>query len=329
MDLVHHHRLPGPGHVSIERLFEGVRAHLPSTWRARVVRCPLISQGVLDRFINTICARFRAGSINHITGDVHYLAGFLPRKGLVLTIHDCALLKILRPPSLAIFRYFWFIMPIRRAEVVTTISATMRDEIVELTGSDPGKIRVVANGVRSEFVPTPKAFADREPTILLVGTGWNKNIEGVARALRGIPCKVEIIGSLNEKQRDLLELNDISYKALGRISDPEVLEAYKRSDFLIFASLYEGFGLPIIEAQAIGRLVITSNYGAMAEAAGEGALLVDPHDPGSIRSAVLRIIGDAHLRDSLLVKGYDNVRKYQPEAVALQYVLIYEGIALK
>jgi len=75
-------------------------------------------------------------------------------------------------------------------------------------------------------------------------------------------------------------------RELGRLTDAELVEAYRRCDMVVFASLYEGFGLPILEAQAMGRPVITSNFGAMREAAGDGALLVDPYSVESIRDAV-------------------------------------------
>jgi glycosyltransferase involved in cell wall biosynthesis len=95
---------------------------------------------------------------------------------------------------------------------------------------------------------------------------------------------------------------------------------------VVFASLYEGFGLPIIEAQAIGRPVITSNYGAMAEAAGTGAILLNPADSSSIRAAILRLIADPDLRSDLIAKGFENVLKYRPEAVARAYAAIYAEV---
>ena len=84
-------------------------------------------------------------------------------------------------------------------------------------------------------------------------------------------------------------------KVLGRLTDGELVEAYRRCDMVVFASLYEGFGLPILEAQAMGRPVITSNFRAMREAAGDGALLVDPYSVEAIRDAVLRIKRDGSI----------------------------------
>jgi glycosyltransferase involved in cell wall biosynthesis len=95
----------------------------------------------------------------------------------------------------------------------------------------------------------------------------------------------------------------------------------------VFASLYEGFGLPILEAQAMGRPVITSNFGAMKEAAGEGALLVDPYSVDEIRAAILRIKNEPALREDLIAKGLRNAAKFSATAVANSYAQIYKQLA--
>jgi glycosyltransferase involved in cell wall biosynthesis len=97
---------------------------------------------------------------------------------------------------------------------------------------------------------------------------------------------------------------------------------------VLFASTYEGFGLPIIEAQATGRPVVTSRVTAMPEVAGDGACLVDPYDVASIRSGVLRVLGDRGYRDSLVHRGFENVRRFEPGRIAAQYARLYEEVAL-
>jgi glycosyltransferase involved in cell wall biosynthesis len=116
---------------------------------------------------------------------------------------------------------------------------------------------------------------------------------------------------------------------LGRLTDEELVEAYRRCDMVVFASLYEGFGLPILEAQAMGRPVITSNFGAMREAAGDGALLVDPYSVEAIRAAILRIKREPGLREDLIAKGLRNAAKYRADAVAERYAEVYREIAAK
>jgi len=208
--------------------------------------------------------------------------------------------------------------------VVTTISETMHKELHDWMGDLADDLRVVPNCVRSEFIPYAKPFNAAAPVVLQVGTGWNKNLERVAEALRGTKCRLDIIGEITEIQRRGIQATGIDFRELGRVSDSQVLEAYQQCDIVVFASLYEGFGLPILEAQATGRPIITSNFGAMAEAAGKGALLVDPRDVGALHEAVVGLCANASLREGLVAAGLENLQRYRPEAVAAQYAKIYD-----
>lgn len=325
--LVHHQRFQGPTHVSIERLFDEVRRHLPGHWKAQVALCPYPSRGLLPRVLNMRAAHGRAGGINHIIGDVHYLTMALPRKGLVLTIHDCAAMDRLHGIGREIFRQLWLVRPMSRAQVVTTISETMRIELKKWTGQLAEKVRVVPNCVRGEFIPKPKRFHSEAPVVLQVGTGWNKNVERVAEALRDTPCRMDVIGRLSDSQRRSLDRSGTPFRELGRVSDSRLLQAYEECDLVVFASIYEGFGLPILEAQATGRPVVTSNFGAMAEAAGNGGVQVDPLDVAALREAILGICGNASLRNQLIDEGYKNVARYRPEATAGAYAGIYDKLS--
>jgi glycosyltransferase involved in cell wall biosynthesis len=120
---------------------------------------------------------------------------------------------------------------------------------------------------------------------------------------------------------------DLQVHELGRLTDEELVEAYRRCDMVVFASLYEGFGLPILEAQAMGRPVITSNFGAMREAAGDGALLVDPYSVEEIRAAIMRVKNEPGLREDLVRKGRENAEKFRAEAVAARYAELYRGLS--
>lgn len=325
--VVHHQRLPQDNQISIERLFGEVRSRLPSPCRAEPATCPFPSKGLLPRLKNLRQARKLEADVHHIVGDVHYLAFSLPNDRTVLTIHDCAALNRLTGWKRVILRFFWFTGPMRRAAVVTTISETTKRELMRWVGSLAEKVVVIPNCVGSEFRVTPKAFDEQKPVCLQVGTKWNKNLERVAAGLRGTPWRLEIVGQMSVDQRSVLRESGIEFRELGRVSDAELVEAYQRCDLLIFASLYEGFGLPILEAQATGRPVITSNRSSMPEAAGDGALFVDPESVESIREAVEVILNEPTKREELVSKGFENVVKYRPEAIAARYAEVYEQVA--
>ena len=322
-------RRPSGAQVSIERLFDQVRKALGPDVGWDVHVSPHVSRGLLPRLHNLWAAwRIGRGRICHITGDVHYLALALPRRGLVLTIHDCAILHRLRGWRRELVRCLWFEWPVRRAAVVTTISEATRGDLRQwLSPALWNKVRVVPNCVGAEFTPTPKDWNANSPVFLQVGTGWNKNLPRVAEALRGLSCRLWIVGPVDDKQRALLNACGIDFECLGRLSDAELVDTYQRCDAVLFASLFEGFGLPLLEAQATGRPLITSRRGSMLEVAGDGALFVDPEDVASIRAAVTRVMTDAGLRQSLVQHGFDNIRRFQPDNVAAQYAAIYRELA--
>lgn len=105
-----------------------------------------------------------------------------------------------------------------------------------------------------------------------------------------------------------------------------MISLYSKADILFFASLQEGFGLPILEAQGMGLPLITSNLSPMKEVAGDGAFLVNPYNINEIRKAIQSIMNNPQLRDELTSKGYENVAKYMIENVAKQYEELYDSI---
>ncbi len=326
MKVVHHERLPYAGQVSIERLFEEIRAFLPDEFEVTQATSPQPSRGLLSRLANLKSARRQVGDIHHIVGDTHYLALGLGGGRTVLTIHDCAALNRLGGWKREILRQLWYVLPMRRAAVVTTISQTTKDELRRWVGDLADKVVVIPNCVCSEFTPDAKPFNSEAPVVLQVGTGWNKNVERVAEALKGTACRLEIVGELNAAQRTGLTESGVRFSELGRLSDRDLVEAYRRCDLLVFASLYEGFGLPILEAQATGRPVITSSISSMPEVAVDSACLVDPLDVDSIRNGVLRVVGDSTYREGLVLAGYENVKRFSAGTIAARYADVYRKL---
>lgn len=315
-----------PGYHSIEELFRTLMAYLPDDIAGRVLRMPFISSGFCRRILNILFTPFFSGRVNHITGDVHYIVLFLPRKQTILTIHDLEVIHRNKAWKRFYLLLFWFYIPVRRVRFVTVISEFTKQELLSYVNMDPERIKVIPNCLPGEYTPHPKEFNENCPVILQVGTKQNKNIPNLVKALEGIHCKLIVLGVLEPEQHSLLKNAGIDFEVKCGLPYEEVKKLYASIDLLAFVSTYEGFGLPILEAQATGRPVITSNISSMPEVAGDAAVLVNPFDPDDIRTGIQKIISDKKLRESLVQKGLENVKKYHPKEIAERYAELYREI---
>lgn len=329
------YRRKNPFFFSIEQLFEQVAYQMEQSagagFRISQIRLPLPSrpQHLLS---NIRYARSRQAEINHVTGDVHYiLMGFSARKINVLTVHDCVMLHRLRRTDLRywVIKTIWYDWPVRKADVITVVSETTKADLIRFTGCDGGKIRVIPNFVDPAFRPQPYPPVNGPFKILFVGTTENKNLHRLSAALEGLPAELDIIGHLDQQQIASLQKRNIPFSQSAGLSKEEILQHYRDCHLLAFPSTFEGFGLPVIEGQSIGRPVLTSNLSPMREVAGEGACLVDPFDQLSIRSGLLRIMEDPAYREQLVQAGLANAAKYSLEAVTGQYAALYRECLLQ
>lgn len=323
--VVYFHRQPHSSNHSIERVFATVRGALAGV-NGHVSVCRFGSRGVFKRLYNMVEAALGQGDVNHITGDVHYLALLLRKNRTILTIHDCGTMLHLRGVRRLLFQWMWLELPIGRCSLVSVVSEHTKREVLLYTSCAEKKIRVIPDPVGDEFRPFPKVFNAGQPRILQVGTGDNKNVDRLIRALSGIRCTLDIIGLLSPSIKATLKEAGIEYEWAAGLSDIEVAAKYREADVVTFCSTYEGFGMPIIEAQAVGRPVVTSNIEPMSEVARGAACLVDPYDEGSMRKGILRVIEEPVYRDDLVRRGFENVQRFSAEEIGCLYLKLYQEI---
>ena len=120
-----------------------------------------------------------------------------------------------------------------------------------------------------------------------IGTRPHKNLSRTIKALNGIKCKLRIIGEITNKELDLLQKYKTDYSFASNLSDNDLLKEYQNADIINFPSCHEGFGMPIIEGQAVGRIVVTSNIEPMISVANNGAAICDPYNIESIRNTYI------------------------------------------
>lgn len=311
----------------MERLFEDVRAAIPDDCRVTVWTCHNPSKALLPRLQDMWEARRHQSDVNHVTGDVHFLTIFLDPRRTVLTVHDLVVLRRLRGWRRFVLWFVWYWVPVRRSRMVVAISETTRQALIKIVRCDPTKVRVIHNSVSAEFKPMPRELMADCPRILQIGTKPNKNLERVAAALEGLHCRLIVIGELSALQVQLLKGHSIDYENKLGLSRADLLAEYVASDLVVFASTYEGFGLPIIEANAVGRPVVTSDISSMPEVAGSAACLIDPFSVASIRAGIERVITDEPYRRALVERGYANATRFSASAVAERYAELYREIA--
>lgn len=287
-------------------------------------------------------------SLAHFTNSIAPLACPVP---LVLTIHDMSLFLHARTQPLRSLLTVRPLMPLaaRHAAAIITISQHARCDIIRLLKVDPAKVHVVYNAPSQRYQPvTDAAELDRvrrqyglpDQFVLYVGTFEpRKNIPRLLRAFAQVrrarpAARLVMAGQLGWKHRAIwqeLEVQSLTdaVQWLGYVPGSDLPALYSLASVFAFPSVYEGFGLPVAEALACGTPVLTSQDSALAEVAGDAALLIDPLNVESIAHGLLRLLTDQSLCARLRLRGFRRVAEFSWARAAAETAHVYESIVLE
>lgn len=312
------------GGPSIRRVFEPVAEYLSETNEVESIFLPYegASLNTIRKNIWFVKNHLKANSYDviHVTGDVYYLLWGLRKYNVVVTVHDLLFYSRISNPIKKKLMYILELYPLRFAKAITFISEASRDEAFRFLSIQNENTAVIYNPVNPSFIPYRKELNKDCPTILHLGTKPNKNLPRVLEAIKDINCKLHIIGTISSDIMQKIETYKIKAKVDMNLSDEQILEAYKDCDIVSFPSLYEGFGMPIIEGQMISRIVVISDIEPMKSVSGGAAIMVDPYDVASIRKGMISAM-DA--KTTLIEEGLNNAKKFSVESISLKYYNLY------
>ncbi len=274
---------------------------------------------------------------------VQYGGPFWLRGRLVSTIHDVGFIEV--SDTFPAFERLWMPALIRatarRAALVLTGSEFARDQVVGWAGLRRERVRVTYNGIGPEFVPVPagpardavlRRYGLRAPFVLSVGRlNARKNLRRLIEAFERlvVPGLQLAIGGPAHYGSDALRRRveespaRAAIRCIGFIADPDLPAVMSGAAVFVYPSLFEGFGLPPLEAAACGTPVVASNTSALPEILGDAALLVDPHSAEGLASALRRALTDESLRAELRHRGIARAAHFSWEAVARRCVAAY------
>lgn len=302
---------------------------------------PVSLSHIIANYSNLICSYFDQylDSPNLIHGTDHVV--YPCRHAFkVMTIHDLTFIKYPHFVNSRVKTYRQRVKQcLKWTDLVLTISQNTKQDIIKYLGVKEEKIYVIPLASRYTGIPHIYNSLDHlKPYILFVSTiEPRKNIINLIAAFnylkqtQKIEHKLVLIGQKGWRYESIFAaIKNSPYKKdihhLDYLSDDEVASFYSQADVFVYPSIYEGFGLPVLEAMTLGTPVITSNTSSLPEVTGDAAILIDPENPIQIAETILQVISSPQLRQNLITKGKERVKLFSWERTAKETLNAYQSI---
>ncbi len=272
---------------------------------------------------------------------------FLTGTRKILSIHD--VVPYIYPETSTkldkLIYHYWLPLAVRRLDAIVTGSEQSKQDIIRYLPVNVEDVVVIPYAAgsnyrlmnRTDVKPVLSRYAIDFPYILYVGSLESRKnlprlLEAFARVRTQLPdWKLVIVGARKWKFSSIfetvkrLELNSFVHFT-GYVEEEDLPAVYNGADLFVFPSLYEGFGLPVLEAMASGTPVITSNCSSLPEVAGDAAILIDPYDIQAMADAIQRVLSDPTLAATLRVKGLARAKTFSWKRTAEETIAVYERV---
>lgn len=297
---------------------------LPSNWKIKIIRWPKFwtQAGLsLEMLLRPVDVLFIPA----------HTVPFIHPSNTVVTVHGLEYERM--PGAYSLRERFYMRWSIKMscvwAKKIIAVSENTRKDLIELYNVPGEKIEMVYEGVDGERRTVDSGqYDNHKPYILFIGRiEKRKNIEGVIEAYKilkerhNVSHKLVLAGKLGYGYDGIKhKISSVKHREdiveTGYISEEEKHQLLENADVFLFPSFYEGFGLPILEAQSSGVPVVTSNISSLPEVGGDSVMYCNPNKPKIIAEAAYKIISNSEFRDGIIEKGYENIRRFSWEKCA-------------
>jgi glycosyltransferase involved in cell wall biosynthesis len=272
----------------------------------------------------------------------------LHRARTLVTVHDLSFIRYPECADVNLRAYLNKVVPrsVHRADLVLADSQNTKDDLVELLGVEANKIEVIYPGVEERFRPIEDQTVLEQvrrrynlPPRFILGLGTlqpRKNFATLVEAfadLRFAICDLRLViaggkGWLYDEIFVAVERLGLEEQVVfpGFVADEDLPALYNLAELFVFPSLYEGFGMPPLEAMACGTPVVTSNASSLPEVVGEAGLIVEATDTRALAEAMKRVLEDNALREGMIAKGLEQARKFTWEKSVSKLLSLYEAL---